>query len=424
MGIHKNPFLFTLFHHDIRHHEDLDIYDTVYLYSLSAKRGFNDLKDIADSLFSIVTENIKKHKDSEISLTLTGGFDSRVILACLLKAGIKPNCLTYGNTLAKDIIFARNLANSFGLKFHNACKEQPTKEWYLKWVVETIKRDRGNSHLHRAHRVASIAEHVDLYSPKVLFTGHMGGEGLRGLSYNNYFASPFFELANEKKAPRSEIARNVLDNYFMKFSAAELINILDSVNKLSWMKHDRDINKFFFLYDLVGKIHHTQDIRLYKTFVPVVVPVFLQEQYLEKLFSSEYSFLAKHGSIFGSITNPTVHCKLIQLIYPKLLDYPLSNGFTPAEYLKGLWYYIPVKTYWNFKQKSQFPSTFSYGSWYVDFVKEHSQNISPDIWTFYDKEKYMKALGRGNHGEDEGYWHKFSNPIYFDLVAKYEKGLL
>jgi len=416
--------LFSLFHHNVFYKDDLFDFKTDELYT---KLNFNKkiaLTDIANTISQTIITNLQGLEDEEISVTLTGGMDSRVILACLLKSGIKPNCLTYGNPQSKDIFFARNLANRFGLKFHNTCEKPPTKEWYYKWVIETIKRDHGNSHLHRAHRTAAIAEHADIYAPKVLFTGHMGGESLRGLNYNNYFASYFFEMVNEGKASPEETASNLLDNYFIKYNQIELNNLLDIVNELSWMKHDRDTNKFFFLYDLVGKIHHSQDIRLFKTFVTDVIPVYLQKEYLQKLFSSEYHFLAKPKGILGRFANPYVHCKLIQLIYPELLDYPLSNGFSPREYLKGLWYYIPLKLFRNLKQKNLFSPTFSYGSWYVEFVKEHAQNISPEIWYIYDKKKYMKALGKRNHGTDEGYWHKFSNPIYFDLIEKYKKGVL
>ena len=61
------------------------------------------LDEIAESLLDIVKGNINGLFD-KISITLTGGMDSRIILACLLKLGIKPVCLTYGNSLAKDVL--------------------------------------------------------------------------------------------------------------------------------------------------------------------------------------------------------------------------------------------------------------------------------------------------------------------------------
>lgn len=416
--------LFSLFYHDINFKDEFTLINTEELYCKTIGPQKHELQDIADVLEKIVIEYILGHKNDEISLTLTGGMDSRVILACLLKNKIKPNCLTFGNPRAKDVYFARKLAQGFGLNFHNAIEGKPTKGWYYNWVLETIKRDNGNSHLHRAHRTAAIAEHVERYSPKVLFTGHMGGEGLRGLTYNNYFASPFFESVNEGYDNPSDKLKEVLEDHFLKTEEIDFNDLLDRVSELSWMQHDRETNKLFFLYNLVAKIHHAQDIRLYSTYVPKVVPVYLQKKYLDVLFSSAFHFLAKRKGLSGRLENPYVHCKLLEILYPKLLDYPLANGYKPADYLKGLWYYVPVRLYRKFRQKRQFVPTFSYGQWYVDFVKELSGNIDSDIWEIFDRKKYMKALERQNHKADEGYWHKFSNPIFFDLVQRQQKRVL
>jgi len=420
-----NTALFSLFHHDINFRDDNISFNTMDLYEKTNRSHKLTIEDVADSIYGIITEHIESLKDTQISLTLTGGMDSRVILACLLKAGVKPNCLTFGNPGARDIYFAKKLASAFNLNFHNAAQNIPTKDWYYKWVLETIKRDNGNAHLHRAHRTAAIAEHVEQYNPKVLFTGHMGGEALHGLTYNNYYSSSFFETVNEGRESLENAVISVLEDYFIdpetKMDLAELLTI---VCALPWMKHDREINKFFFLYDLVGKIHHAQDIRIYSSYVPKVVPVFLQKEYLDVLFGSPYHFLAKKRGVMGRLANPFVNCRLIELLYPKLLDFPVSNGYIPREYLRGLWYYVPAKLLRSVTHKNKYAPTFSYGSWYVSFVKEHAQNISEEIWDTYDKKKYMDRLDKADHRTDEGYWHKFSNPIFFDLVEKHKKGLL
>ena len=78
-------------------------------------------------------------------------------------------------------------------------REKPNAIWYSEWVNKTIQLDKGNSHLHRAHRTAAISELTSKNPIKVLFTGHLGGENIRGLSYNDYFSSPFFEQFNEGK---------------------------------------------------------------------------------------------------------------------------------------------------------------------------------------------------------------------------------
>ena len=350
--------------------------------------------------------------------------DSRLILAVLLKAGVKPNCMTYGNPQSRDVILAREIAKRFGLNFHNACQDPPNKDWYFKWAVETIKCDDGNSHLHRAHRMAAIVEHFEIYHPKVLFTGHMGGEGMRRFKYNDYLTSKFFEWVNEGKKSIQEAIVTILDDYFINPGIVHLDELIEMIRHLPWMKHDKNTNIFFFLYEFDAKIHHSQDLRLYNKYVPNVVPVFLQYDYLKVIFSSKYNFISKNDNVFQRLMNPELYCRIINEIYPPLMNFPFSNGYAPSEYMKGLWYYIPAKLYHDLTKKRKYPVSFPYGEWYADFILEHSRNISPEFWEIYDKKRYMEEIDINKHNTEEGYWHKFSNPIFFDLVKKYKEGKL
>ena len=49
-------------------------------------------------------------------LSLSGGFDSRVILSSMLKQGIKPHLITMGSSEATDVQVARRIAANFGLQ--------------------------------------------------------------------------------------------------------------------------------------------------------------------------------------------------------------------------------------------------------------------------------------------------------------------
>lgn len=427
MTIDQQPILlFTLFHHEVYHCND-SFYQTKHLSQLRSREIKSiSVTDIADKIYKKAIKDLRDGNfvDKDISLTLTGGMDSRVILACLLKAGIKPNCFTFGTDNARDVYYASKLAKAFNLPYQNVVNRKPDKVWYYHWVKEVIKTDSGNSHLHRAHRLAAIDEHCKEYNPRILFTGHMGGEGIRGLTYNNYFASRFFEEVNEGKKSIRDSAESVLHEYFIRPEVINWDDLSEKINSLPYMSGDKEQNKFHFLYDLVANIHHAQDLRLYQSRVEKVVPVYLQKEYLKALFSSQNNFLSKPPGIFGKLQNPKVHTEMIAHLYPDLLDYPLSNGYKPSEYQKGLWYVVPRMLFRKRVHKQHFDPTFSYGDWYVEFVKEHSENISDAIWDIYDKDRYMKALNENVHKTDEGYWHKFSNPIFFDLVEKQKKGVL
>jgi hypothetical protein len=184
------------------------------------------------------------------------------------------------------------------------------------------------------------------------------------------------------------------------------------------MTNDCNRNKLYFVNELVGKIHHNQDIRIYSKFVETVVPVYLQPSYLEKLSLSKHHFMRKLDKKVSFLEHPKLYCQLIGSFYPALLEIELSNGYAPSDFLKGKMNYI-VKRVWQkyIKKIKNYPS-FSYNDWFVAFVKEKSEAISDEIWTIYDKEAYFHQLESTEYKSNEGFWHKFSNPIFFDLINK------
>ena len=414
----NNIALFSLFHHDVFYLNNEFDYQTDILENLSKENANVSLEEIAESLIEIVKENINGISSDKISITLTGGMDSRIILACLLKLGIKPVCLTYGNSLAKDVLISKVIGDKYGLKVNNVISSEPSPEKYHEWVKNVVKIDSGNAHLHRAHRYAAISEHVREFDTKVLFTGHMGGEGIRGLTYNNYFSSSFYQNVNQNRNNIEDELASVLKGYFLNTDLLNYDLLLSQINKLTWMRNDSKVNELYFLYDLIGKIHHYQDIRLYKLFVPNVVPVYLQKQYLEKLFSSNHHFLKKRNGLWGSLQNPKLYCELLKIIYPSLLNIPLSNGYSPSDYTKGLHYYLPLRVWRKYINKESSVSSFKYGVWYKNYEKNNSNDIDSEIWRFYNKDDYFNCFKLNNHRTDEGYWHRLSNPIFFDLILK------
>jgi len=413
-----NNALFSLFHHDISTTLSEKSHFTDKLWSNLQQPISETENEIGEEILSIIRENTKNVNQQEIGLTLTGGFDSRVILAALLHLGIKPVCFTYGNEKNRDIQIARIICKKLGLTYYNVANETPTEKWYSHWVNETIVLDKGNAHLHRAHRTAAISELTEKHPLKVLFTGHLGGENIRGLSYNDYFASPFFEDFNENKLSFDENLKNQLNRYFIKLNESEVISLKEKINSLPWMTKDQNRNKLYFVNELVGKIHHNQDIRIYSNFVETVVPVYLQSSYLEKLTLSKHHFMRKLDKKVGFLEHPKLYCQLISTFCPALLDIELSNGYAPKDFLKGKMNYITKRIWQKYIKKIKNYPSFSYNEWFIELIQEKSKEISDEIWTIYDKELYFQQLNSIEPKTNEGFWHKFSNPIFFDLVNK------
>ena len=407
--------LFSLFHHDISKNTN------GYSYLNSAH--FNALKEtptcddesITNTIIEIVKEGTSGCLEGEVGLTLTGGFDSRVILATLLSIGIKPICFTYGNPRNKDISISKKICKTYGLKHVNTVSEKPTATSYLKAVKETILIDKGDAHLHRAHRTLAINEFTKQQKIKVLFTGHFGGEQIRGLSYNNYFSSSIFEEYNERQSQIEKLVEEGLKKYFLKEGSYSLPVVIEKVKNLKWMQRDKQNNKLYFLYDLVGMNHHMQDIRIYSKYVDKVIPVYLDDRFIDTLMRSPHHFSRKKSNKLASLSHPKLYCEIIKILYPELLKIELSNGYKPSDYEKGIFHYVKKRIFKKYILKSYNPPSFSYGQWYIDFVTKNSNLVQNEIWEYFDQKAYFHALKENQHASNEGYWHKFSNPIFFNL---------
>ncbi len=63
-----------------------------------------------------LNDEVARISGSNPYLSLSGGFDSRVILSSLLRQGIKPHLITMGTDECSDVCVARSIASHFGLK--------------------------------------------------------------------------------------------------------------------------------------------------------------------------------------------------------------------------------------------------------------------------------------------------------------------
>jgi hypothetical protein len=328
---------FSLFHHDIQSVQDRFI-DSDDIYDKINQSPTKTIDDVYTVLINLVENATKEVEDNEIALTLTGGFDSRIILAALLKLKRKPICFTYGDARNNDIKIAHEICQKFGLKFLHVVQQEPTKEWYDSWVNKTLEIGAGNVYLHRAHRTAAIAEFTKEFSVKVLFTGHFGGESIRGLSYNNYFSSSFFQNWNTEKLDLSGSIDSVLKTYFIQENRTE--EIIEELKKMNVGSSNKENRIFYFLYDLVANIHHAQDLQIYKSFVNDVVPIYMTQEFQTVLAQTPYHYTRKKRGGLNKLSDPALYCELLRQLEPKLLNIKLANGYKPSDFLNGKLFYL------------------------------------------------------------------------------------
>ena len=102
----------------------------------------HDLEDHSYEFYSdfwkeLINQYLDYLKPEEISITLTGGNDSRMILAALLNIGAPPNAFTFGNPYSNDGIVAKKIAESVGLNYHNYFVNNPHQRMVLRlWTKD------------------------------------------------------------------------------------------------------------------------------------------------------------------------------------------------------------------------------------------------------------------------------------------------
>lgn len=77
--------------------------------------SFDEAADEADALLRTVFGQVATAFPARVRSALSGGFDSRLILAGLLACGVHPDLFVYGNARSEDVAVARATAVSVGL---------------------------------------------------------------------------------------------------------------------------------------------------------------------------------------------------------------------------------------------------------------------------------------------------------------------
>ena len=163
---------------------------------------------------------------SKITVSMTGGLDSRIIMAALLKNGVKPQ-IVYGvgdspltNTKNKDLEINKMYADKFNLEFNpmNWKTNEPIEEYWdysLQKYGELFTIYAGNRNMYDA-----FEKNIDFdYITFGYFGELMRNADLIEPSQNNFFnINMFVDLYFNKKIPiekdlKEKLYGNILDKY-------------------------------------------------------------------------------------------------------------------------------------------------------------------------------------------------------------------
>jgi hypothetical protein len=360
------------------------------------------------------------------SITLTGGKDSRTGLCALLNLGIQPIGLTYGDPKSKDAVFAKQLAQTAEIAHH--IFEMPRTQQSISETINQIK-DLGNPtiNFHRAHRFFAFQQLQKISSKnQVYVAGYMAGELLMGIYYDDLVFPEFLTQIWEKNTPLTTllIEQNLKHN-FLKENAINLEEVLNELRKLQTLNTQSSLFETHLhgIFEL-GIPHHGQDIFLSSTILDYPYPLFLDIDFLDALFQSNYSFKYtdnKTKNIFERYKLYAFNLKLQHRLYPKLSKVPFAKkgNYTTIDYLRGNLYWSAVKVLNFLRDKQKYPPTFVYNAAYYQYVMQELEVIATDeknpIHAIYDVQEALQSLRNASKLTQEKHWHRYTN-----IVSSYQ----
>lgn len=375
------------------------------------------IEEISESLKSAVQSTLQQNE--RISLSLTGGADTRNLLSIFLSMGKKPHLYTYGNPDSNDCVKASAIAEGLGID-HRIHDIKMVAKLFEDNARRIIRQGGGLASIHRVHRL--LAVELEKQSADQMYLGTLGGEFIKGVSEDHYIVPVIvFENWDKDLTNREELER-YLDSKRLSASgglADDLLTFFQTEPFMSGPKTDR---KHLSLTHITAHLHDAQDVNLYATIMDRVYTPFLDIDYLETLFSSKFTFNKKEeiqNRYLRRIENPVYGSNFIKVTYPSLMYFKYSGEHKPSEvcfnkYLAAFFKGIRQK------MRPAYPPNFPLGSWMADFVENNLSlcHENESIRAVFDIDGLLEDFKNETHGNNEAYWLKYTNPIMMRFLIE------
>jgi len=326
---------------------------TTYWKGESLQKLKKDSKE-KNSVIEVFVKGIEHHlnylQPKNISLTLTGGRDTRSILAALLHLGVSPHCFTFGYPSGTDVVTARKVSQAANLAFSNHYIQKLDPLVYGELINRIIQHGNPSIHIHRAHRLDAIMKEKETIGDiDAVFVGAMGGDYIMGEGFNDYIITEFLRKYLTEKEDEDLTIRDIFDKHFVRYDQS-MIEYLKSFLRafgLSYQIFDKD-TEFKLVHNLIGCTHDIQDIALFTAYSSFVIAPFMDIDFMEALFGSTYSLFSNDRHTknpFKRLRGGELQCYLIRHLAPLLAGVEFANQYTANDVLGNRLRYVMKRLY-------------------------------------------------------------------------------
>jgi len=317
-------------------------------------------KTSAQQAVDTFNQEVEKWMTGDIVVSMSGGFDSRLILGSFLKQGCKPFLVTMGYDESTDVVIAKQIANHFGLDLSLI---ELNLEDYFKFGQTIAALTNGTKSSRHWHTYV-YTYHAQLNPNHLMYVGTNGG-----FAKNFYYDKGIQAIYKNIKAPiltLHQLWKGRLKPFFtadeLNYIAPELVQEFyeekkqERIQRLIKLSHEQLLGGLerFYLEQRVQNFMGN-GMKLYSANVNWRAP-FMSREWVRDIWNLDRKW--RLGNNW--------HRYAIEKTYPQLMNFPEQGEFSNKLYSKAPLFYWREK-----RQKAPIISYAKYPEWFQqDFVKE------------------------------------------------------
>lgn len=297
-------------------------------------------------------------------LTLTGGFDSRLLFGLLLQQKKDFSTITWGAPNNNQSSRAKEITSEFNIQHKNIELDNRFKSEVPRILEYIVKNGTENPFITDVPQFVYMCENLDKKCD--LISGFMGSEIIRGPSYSSQVTLTKFAaeigLSTSKKEIKNAILKfntqfPYISQSFIDENMNDLIEEYSTYSKIGLSENKKNSNIFKYLFfekypKIYGPIihfHHDLNINL--------INPYMDFTFIVKTLKENKALSEKTPYENGSINNfysYRFYAKEIKKIFPKLMDTRMDRGYKLKDLTTpfGIMKLLPYQVYRKFKNKN------------------------------------------------------------------------
>lgn len=318
-----------------------------------------------------LNEEIARLAGSNPYLSLSGGFDSRVILSSLLKQGIKPHLITMGNEHCTDVQVAKQIASRFCLSHDLIRLSFDDLEQHAQTISQLTSGTKTAWHWH----TYIYPLKASLPSSSTFFVGTLGefarsyyfdkGKlGILGNIFGSQALASFWKLKLNRHPTFQSNELNLLSTPFQQ--QLNESGVRQRISKLIRLCHYQflpGLTRYYFEQRVPS--FYANGIQMYLASTNWRSP-FHSQKWIDAIWNLPFKW--KLGSNW--------HRLAIYTNFPSLLEFPEENGFNNLRMLKKAppFYWTPPLRRTSYVSYDQSDDWYAKKSLHA-FIRDHLDSV-------------------------------------------------